>query len=156
MALILAAAAMSRLTIRANDRNKAKGRWIGATALPLVGAAVLGFWLLASGHLHDPRAHARHDPRGFGHRAGLAPRDLNADRHAPLDQRLGAHGRTGGWARRHHLGRGDHLADHQPCPVPRHRTAERQVGDPGHRGQEDRGVQQRVAKADGVGRHGLS
>ena len=56
--LIFAAAGVSRLTIRANDRDEAKGRWIGATALPLVGAAVLGFWLLASGHLPDPRAHA--------------------------------------------------------------------------------------------------
>ena len=57
VALILAAAAVSRLTIRANDRDKAKGYWIVATAPPLAGAAALGFWLLASGHLPDPRAH---------------------------------------------------------------------------------------------------
>lgn len=56
-ALILVAAAVSRATIRANGRGAPKGRWMAGTAVPLA-AAALGFWLMASGHLPDPRAHA--------------------------------------------------------------------------------------------------
>ena len=96
----------------------------------------------------DPRAHALHDPGGFRHRARLAPGDLHADGQRALGQGLGADGGAGRGARRHHLGRGDHFADHQPGAVSRHGAAERQVGDPRHGRKKHRRSKPRLAQDD--------
>lgn len=91
--LIFAAAGVSRLTIRANDRDEAKGRWIGATALPLVGAAVLGFWLLAAGQ-RAPARSPRPCPGSHAERAGgLRGRSCGAGAGLPCLERRA----LGGW-----------------------------------------------------------